>query len=93
MGDVRGAVREHAWQTFAALAAIAAASLAPIPGAVAQDFGVRSMKPGFPEEKKPKIDEKAYKAALEKIPAPTAKYDPWSGAHAAEPARPGKTSN
>ena len=28
---------------------------------------------------KPQVDEKAYKAALEKIPEPKEKYDPWSG--------------
>ena len=28
-------------------------------------------------EKKPEVDEKAYKAALEKIPEPKEKYDPW----------------
>ena len=81
------------WSFHAAAAMVVAVTLALIATCFAQDFGVRSMKPSFPEEKKPKIDEKAYKAALEKIPAPTAKYDPWSGAHAAEPARPGKTSN
>jgi hypothetical protein len=26
---------------------------------------------------KPKIDEKAYKAALDRIPEPKEKYDPW----------------
>lgn len=25
----------------------------------------------------PKVDEKAYKAAMERIPEPKAKYDPW----------------
>ena len=39
------------------------------------------------EQKKPAVDEKAYKAALEKIPEPKEKYDPWSGARPAEPAR------
>jgi hypothetical protein len=29
------------------------------------------------EQKKPQIDEKAYKAALERIPDPKTKYDPW----------------
>jgi hypothetical protein len=29
------------------------------------------------EQKKSKLDEQAYKAALEKIPEPKAKYDPW----------------
>lgn len=42
------------------------------------------------EEKKPVIDEKAYKAALERIPEPKEKYDPWSGARPAEPARKSK---
>ena len=31
-----------------------------------------------PEQKKPVIDEKAYKSALERIPEPKEKYDPWS---------------
>jgi hypothetical protein len=43
----------------------------------AQNFGERSMKPSFPVENRPKVDEKAYKAALEKIPVPSEKYDPW----------------
>ncbi len=34
---------------------------------------------------KPKVDEKAYKAALEKIPDPKEKYDPWGIARAPEP--------
>jgi hypothetical protein len=36
---------------------------------------------------KPVIDEKAYKAALERIPEPKEKYDPWSGARPAAPER------
>jgi len=39
------------------------------------------------EEKKPEIDEKAYKAALDRIPEPKEKYDPWSGARPNEPAK------
>ena len=35
----------------------------------------------------PKVDEKAYKAALERIPEPKDKYDPWSGARPHEPAK------
>ncbi|MEY9395714.1 hypothetical protein ABIF66_006391 [Bradyrhizobium japonicum] len=38
-------------------------------------------------DNKPKVDEKAYKAALERIPEPKEKYDPWSGARPAEPAK------
>jgi hypothetical protein len=39
------------------------------------------------EEKKPEVDEQAYKAALERIPEPKEKYDPWSGARPTEPAK------
>jgi hypothetical protein len=35
------------------------------------------------DAKKPKIDEKAYKDALKRIPEPKEKYDPWSGARPA----------
>jgi hypothetical protein len=35
----------------------------------------------------PKVDEKAYKAALERIPEPKEKYDPWGVARPAEPAK------
>ena len=52
-----------------------AASVVSAPG---QDFMERSHKQQGPQpEVKPKVDEKAYKAALEKIPAPKEKYDPW----------------
>ena len=44
------------------------------------------------EEKKvkddrPKVDENAYKAALERIPEPKEKYDPWGVARPPEPAK------
>jgi len=39
------------------------------------------------ETKKPEVDEKAYKAALERIPEPKEKYDPWGVARPAEPAK------
>ena len=32
------------------------------------------------EDKTPKVDEKAYKDALKRIPDSKEKYDPWSGA-------------
>jgi hypothetical protein len=41
-----------------------------------------------PETKKPQVDEKAYKAALERIPEPKDKFDPWG---VARPAQPDKT--
>lgn len=41
-------------------------------------------------DNKPKVDEKAYKAALERIPEPKEKYDPWGGARPSEPAKKSK---
>ena len=41
------------------------------------------------EQNKPQVDEKAYKAALERIPEPKEKYDPW-GIARQEPARKSK---
>jgi hypothetical protein len=40
------------------------------------------------EAKKPQVDDKAYKAALERIPEPKEKYDPWG---VARPGTPDKT--
>jgi hypothetical protein len=65
---------------FVALA-VSAALILP---ARAQDFGEHSRKPQFPVESHPRVSEKDYKAALEKIPTPTQKYDPWGGAHTNE---------
>lgn len=45
---------------------------------------------GQKADTRPKVDEKAYKAALERIPEPKEKYDPWSGARPAEPAKKSK---
>ncbi|PMV86637.1 hypothetical protein, partial [Pseudomonas sp. GW460-C8] len=42
---------------------------------------------GQKPDSKPKVDEKAYKAALERIPESKEKYDPWSGARPSEPAK------
>ena len=39
------------------------------------------------EAKTSKVDEKAYKAALERIPEPKEKYDPWGIARPAEPTK------
>jgi hypothetical protein len=48
---------------------------------------------GPPVENHPKIDEKAYKAALDRIPAPAKKYDPWDDARSSEVVKPTKKSN
>ncbi|MBR0811772.1 MULTISPECIES: hypothetical protein [Bradyrhizobium] len=44
-------------------------------------------EPAKPADNKPKVDENAYKAALERIPEPKDKYDPWGGARPNEPAK------
>ena len=38
-------------------------------------------------EQPKKVDDKAYKAALERIPEPKGKYDPWGVARPADPAK------
>jgi hypothetical protein len=44
----------------------------------------------YPAEDHPKVDEKAYKAALDRIPEPDKKYDPWGVARSSEPASAGR---
>jgi hypothetical protein len=39
------------------------------------------------DQQKPEVDDKAYKAALERIPESKEKYDPWSITKPAEPAK------
>jgi hypothetical protein len=39
------------------------------------------------QDNRPKVDEKAYKAALERIPESKEKYDPWGVARPPEPAK------
>lgn len=46
-----------------------------------------------PVEKHPPVDEKAYKAALDRIPVPNKKYDPWDIARPPEPGKGAKQSN
>jgi len=69
-----------------AVASVALASMA-VP-ASGQMGGRRS--PGDDSKKAEpvkKIDEKAYKAALERIPEPTGKYDPWAVTKPADAAK------
>jgi hypothetical protein len=73
-------VRRYPFSIYAATCLLLQSLLLPS-SVPAQDFMERSHKQqGPPPEVKPKIDEKAYKAALEKIPAPREKYDPWGAA-------------
>jgi hypothetical protein len=44
----------------------------------------------YPVEDHPKVDEKAYKAALDRIPEPDKKYDPWGVVRPSEPAGAGR---
>jgi hypothetical protein len=48
---------------------------------------------GPPVENRPKIDEKAYKAALDRIPEARKKYDPWEIARPSEPVSADKKPN
>ncbi|MBR0738711.1 hypothetical protein JQ581_17380 [Bradyrhizobium liaoningense] len=71
---------------------IAAAVLALAAGSAEAQMGAGSKRHGndAKPDDKPKVDEKAYKAALERIPEPKDKYDPWGGARPSEPAKKSK---
>lgn len=72
----------------------AAAAMAASAGAArSQGLGRGRGNSGPPVENRPKIDEKAYKAALDRIPVPDEKYDPWGGARATDPAKAPKKKN
>jgi hypothetical protein len=47
---------------------------------------------GPPLDKPAPVDEKAYKAALDRIPAPDRPYDPWAIARPPEPATAKKSN-
>ncbi|KRQ00345.1 hypothetical protein AOQ73_19260 [Bradyrhizobium pachyrhizi] len=72
---------------------IALATLVVAPALSQQFHPKQPPGSGYPVENKPKVDEKAYKAALDRIPTPDKAYDPWGGAHAAEAPRSGKKPN
>jgi hypothetical protein len=74
-------------KTFAVAVAVAVLALIAVP-AHAQMGGKRPHDGGTKAEpKKPQIDDKAYKAALERIPEPKEKYDPWGVARPADTAK------
>jgi hypothetical protein len=74
------------------IAAVAIISCVTVP-AFSQGFSKMGKGSGPPIESHPKPDEKAYKAALERIPEPKQKYDPWGNARSPEPGKTGKESN
>lgn len=70
---------------------VAVVTLLLVPSASGQ--GKKGNHSAAPTENKPKVDEKAYKAALDRIPTPKKPYDPWGEVHSSEPAKPsGKTN-
>ena len=84
LGTRDGSERQAMW-TFTVAAAMLALIALP---AHAQVGGKRHQGDAKKtEQKKPEVDEKAYKAALERIPEPKQKYDPWGVARPAEPAK------
>jgi hypothetical protein len=66
---------------------MAAAMLALIAMPAHAQMGKRQGGAAAPTEQPKKVDEKAYNAALEKIPEPKQKYDPWGVARPADPAK------
>ncbi|MBR0844067.1 hypothetical protein JQ607_28040 [Bradyrhizobium liaoningense] len=65
--------------------AAAALALALAAGSAEAQMGAGSRRHAndAKPDNKPKVDEKAYKAALERIPDPKEKYDPWGAARRA----------
>jgi hypothetical protein len=73
---------------------IVAGMMMPALAAHAQNFDGKIRQPSAPPvENHPKVDEKAYEAALDRIPPPKQPYDPWGNARPAEPVKPAKNSN
>jgi hypothetical protein len=82
----RGARETEAMKTFTV--AVAMLALIAVPAHAQMGGGKHSKgddKKTDPSQKK--VDEKAYKAALERIPEPKEKYDPWGIARPADPAK------
>jgi hypothetical protein len=75
---------------IAAAAVISLLSTSAYPQGLGKKGGGYS---GPPVENHPKVDEKAYKAALERIPEPNQKYDPWSIARPSDSAKTGRKSD
>ena len=73
--------------------AVAVTVISLIQPAFAQGMGKKGGREPYPTDNKPKVDEKAYNAALERIPEPKKKYDPWGIARPPEPADTGKKPN
>lgn len=77
-----------------AAALMAAAALLLFTPAVYAQMGKKGSHAAPSTETKPRVDEKAYKAALDRIPTPKKPYDPWGQVHDSDPAAksPGKSN-
>ncbi|SIO63983.1 hypothetical protein SAMN05443247_10091 [Bradyrhizobium erythrophlei] len=85
--------RTRAMTTLAVAAAVISWLVFP-----AYPQSIQNRKSGGPSNPPPAethspVDEKAYKAALDRIPVPNEKYDPWGIARPAEPRKSAKKSN
>jgi hypothetical protein len=74
-------------RSWLAIAAVVALVAAPAQAQMGGGGGGRHHQGGDKgaEPKKPQVDEKAYKAALDRIPEPKEKYDPWGVARPSQP--------
>jgi hypothetical protein len=69
---------------------VGASLLLLVPSAYAQ-MGKKGSHAAPTADDKPRVDDKAYKAALDRIPTPKKPYDPWGQVHDdAAPKSPGK---
>lgn len=76
-----------------AMALAATAALLLLTSTADAQMGKKGGHGGQPTENKPKVDEKAYKAALDRIPTPKKPYDPWGQVHDDQAAKPAGKSN
>ena len=67
--------------------AVAVLALMAVPADAQMGGKRRSSDEQKKGDEKPKVDDKAYKAALERIPEPKEKYDPWGITKPADPAK------
>jgi hypothetical protein len=78
------AERAEAMKTFTVAAVILSVLAVPAHAQGKRPHGGDEKKA---KDDRPKVDEKAYKAALERIPEPKEKYDPWAVTKPVEPAK------
>ena len=74
-------------KTFTVAVAMLALMAMPAYAQMGGGGGKRHQSDGDKKTDQPtkKVDDKAYKAALERIPEPKEKYDPWGVARPAQP--------